>query len=455
MSTADEIRDLAVPLRSDEDLDPLLERIGDTPHVLIGEASHGTHEFYLWRAALTRRLISEKGFNFVAVEGDWPDCYRVHRSVTEGTEDPADALAAFERWPTWMWANEDVLAFTHWLQKHNEHLPWERRVGFYGLDVYSLWESLDATLAYLREHEPEHLDAVHTALHCFEPYAKDPQAYARATRLVPRDCEDEVIALLRDMAARNAERAAVSGERGPGADTRRHDEIVRREAQFNAEQNAEVAVGAEAYYRAMVGGGPTSWNLRDRHMAGTLDRLIDLYHERTDGEPVKTVVWEHNTHIGDARFTDMSSAGMVNVGQLARDKYSERNVVLVGFGTYTGTVTAAPQWGAPTETMPVPPARAGSTEALMHEAIPDPAALLVFPKELPTWLREVRDHRAIGVVYHHEAERWGNYVETVLGRRYDAFCWIDHTQALTPIVATRNLAPDPDDAEMATWPHAT
>ncbi len=429
----EQARRLALPLRDDADLDPLLERVGDARYVLLGEASHGTHEFYAWRAAVTRRLVTEKGFRFVAVEGDWPDCYRVNCSVTGApgaAHDPADVLADFDRWPTWMWANEEVVAFTRWLRHHNADLPARRRVGFYGLDVYSLWDSLRGILGYLREHEPAHIETTMAAFRCFEPYAEDPQAYARATRLVPTSCEDRVIAMLADL-------RRVTGDDGaPGADAR-----------FDAEQNALVAAGAEAYYRAMVEGGPASWNLRDRHMTDTLDRLVAHHGDAPGGAPVKAVVWEHNTHIGDARFTHMAEAGMVNVGQLVRERHGEDDVVLVGLGSHHGTVVAARGWGEPTRVMPVPPPRASSIEALLHE-LESPAALFVFPAELPDWLTQPRGHRAIGVVYHPDAERWGNYVPTVLGRRYDAFCWLDETRALSPLHEVH-----PGGGEREAWPY--
>ena len=434
MSTSQDVRELSAPLRSEADLDPLLERVGDASYVLLGEASHGTHEFYEWRAAITRRLVEEKGFSFVAVEGDWPDCYRVSCSVVGSPgapEDPRDALAAFERWPTWMWANEDVVAFTRWLREHNSTLPEQQRVGFYGLDVYSLWDSLHATLDYLREHEPQHVAAALEALDCFGPYAEDPQAYARAPRVVPTSCQDEVVTLLGDLLRRTSEDGAGS-----------------RDAQFDAEQNAAVVAGAEAYYRAVVRGGASSWNVRDRHMADTLDRLVAHHRDGSAGRPVKAVVWEHNTHVGDARFTHMSASGMVNVGQLVREAHGEEDVVLVGFGSHSGTVTAAEQWGARTETMPLPEARADSTEALLHDVLAEPSALFVFPDEPPEWLLDARDHRAVGVVYHPEAERWGNYVPTVLGRRYDAFCWFDRTRALPPLPGVHAAAD-----EMETWPY--
>ncbi|MGY1708768.1 erythromycin esterase family protein [Geodermatophilus sp. SYSU D00758] len=429
MSEHEQVRDLARPLRDPGDLDPLLERVGEARVVLLGEASHGTHEYYAWRTAITRRLVTERGFSFVAVEGDWPDCHRVHCSVTLASTaaDPREVLRGYERWPTWMWANEEVAELTRWLRGHNAPRPPEERVGFHGLDVYSLWDSLRAILGYLREHEPGSVDPALEAFRCFEPYAEDPQAYARATRLVPTSCEAAVVTMLRELRARPA------ADGGPD-----------REAAFVVEQNARVAAGAEAYYRAMVRGGPESWNVRDHHMTDTLDRLLE---HRGDG--AKAVVWEHNTHVGDARYTDMADAGMVNVGQLARERYGEDDVVIVGFGSHHGSVLAGDGWGAPVQRMPLPPARPGSTEALLHDAVPDAAALFVFPPELPGWLRSERAHRAVGVVYHPGAERWGNYVPTVLGRRYDAFCWFDETRALTPLHGTH-----PSGGEMETFPDA-
>ncbi|MGY1834497.1 erythromycin esterase family protein [Blastococcus sp. SYSU DS0510] len=407
------IRELARPLRSPADLDPLLERIGDARIVAIGEASHGTHEYYAWRAALTRRLVEELGFDLVAVEGDWPDCYRVDRSVrlrAGADEDPRDALDAFARWPTWMWANDDVVDFCRWLRDHNAGLPEERRVGFYGIDVYSLWDSMHALVDWLAAHEPGHVDQAKQALACFEPFGEDGAEYAFASRFAPTSCEQAAVDLLQALCERRGDAEAVTGA----------------DARFAAEQNAAVVVGAERYYRAMVRGSAESWNVRDVHMVDTLDRLLD------HAGP-KAVVWEHNTHIGDARATDMAAAGMTNVGQLLRERHGVDDVVLVGFGGYRGGVVAGRQWGAQMERMTVPPARPGSLEALLHDALGEDA-LFVFPRgERPEWLARRLDHRAIGVVYRPEREKWGNYVPTVLGERYDAFLHLDDTTPLQPL----------------------
>jgi erythromycin esterase-like protein len=408
-----EVRNLARPVRDPGDLKPLMARIGDARVVLLGEASHGTREYYTWRTALTRRLVEEKDFAFVAVEGDWPDCYRVNRFVKgypETPEKPAEALETFRRWPTWMWANEEVRDLVGWLRGHNDTQPAGRKVGFYGLDVYSLWDSLHEVLGYLRKRNPTAFDAARQALRCFEPYGEDAQEYARATLYGDESCRDEVIELLTRI------RSAVAGSDGDGADGR-----------FVAEQNALVIKNAEAYYRAMVRSDNESWNVRDRHMAETLDRL--LHHH---GPRAKAVVWEHNTHIGDARYTDMADDGTVNVGQLAREAHGEAAVVLVGFGSYRGTVIAGEAWEAPWQEMRVPPAREQSWEDVLHRAVPGDH-LLVFPPDAAGELVAERGHRAIGVVYRPLYERYGNYVPTVLPRRYDAFLYLDQTTAVRPL----------------------
>jgi erythromycin esterase-like protein len=388
-SLVEQVRDLAHPLRGPQDLDLLLERIGEAHFVLLGEASHGTADYYNWRAELSKRLIREKGFSFVAVEGDWPDCYEINRFIKGKWEGSArDALGVFQRWPTWMWANEEVRRLARWLREHNDALPEEKKVGFYGLDVYSLWDSLYQVMAYLRRVDPSELAAVRQAYRCFQPYGEGVQEYARATRWVSASCEDEVITLLKEMRQKASQYEAQG-----------------REAYFQAEQNALVVQNAEAYYRAMVRGGPDSWNVRDLHMADTLDRLM-----RRHGPAAKAIVWEHNTHIGDARFTDMAEDGMFNLGQLARQRHHEEGVVLVGFGSYRGRVIAGREWDAPLERMPVPEGRRGSWEEVLHRAgALDKLLLFSEANETPDLL-QARGHRAIGVVYHPEYEHLGNYV---------------------------------------------
>lgn len=409
------VQDLARPLSDSSDLDPLLDAIGDARYVLLGEASHGTSEYYTWRARLSQRLIQEKGFSFIAVEGDWPDCYCVNRYVKGYRDAGASArevLHAFDRWPTWMWANWEVVALAEWLKEHNWSLGEGQKVGFYGLDVYSLWESLRSVMSYLKRVDSEALGAAERAFRCFAPYGEDAQAYARATAFVPTSCEGEVVGLLEELRGRTK-----GYENDPEAD-------------FNAEQNAEVMVGAERYYRAMVRGGAESWNVRDIHMADTLDRLM-AHHQAQTGSAAKAIVWEHNTHIGDARATDMAEAGMTNLGQLARERREDEGVFLVGFGSYRGSVIAGRSWGAPMERMQVPEAKQESWEAVLHEALGADGLLLL--EEAQGVMLEPRGHRAIGVVYNPAVERYGNYVRTVLPERYDAFVYFDESRALNPL----------------------
>lgn len=397
------------------DPDPLFERIGDATIVLLGEASHGTHEYYIWRAVISRYLIENKGFNIIGVEGDWPDCYRINRYIRNysdsGNTSPG-VLKKFKRWPAWMWANWEIAAFMDWLREHNRNKAHNRQVGFYGLDVYSLWESLQTIREYLQKNDPDALKTAEKAIRCFEPYGEEGAEYATSTRFVPETCEEEVIELL----AKIRNRAAFYN--------------TDPEAPFNTEQNAIAAVHAERYYRAMIAGGPESWNIRDRHMTETLERLVQ------SGRPdSKAIVWEHNTHIGDARATDMRHGGMVNVGQLAREMWGEENVVAVGFGSYKGSVIAGKSWGARMREMEVPPAREKSWEDLLHGAGPADKLIITDDlKEYPSLSTHI-DHRAIGVVYHPERERFGNYVPSIIPKRYDAFIHIDETRALHPIEA--------------------
>jgi erythromycin esterase len=407
---------IARPLESARDLDPLIDAVGDARFVLLGEASHGTSEFYTWRMEISKRLIDEKGFSFIGVEGDWPDCYRVNRYLKRMSDSGSSArevLHAFERWPTWMWANSEVVDLIEWLRDFNRSRGEEQRVGFYGLDVYSLWDSMRAVNEYLERIDPKLAAAARRAYNCFEPYAEDAQEYARATALVPTSCEDEAVGVLRAL------RANAASFREDG-----------REGYFDAEQNALVARNAELYYRTMIRGGPGSWNVRDTHMVETLDRLMGHH-----GTNAKAIVWEHNTHVGDARFTDMARAGMVNVGQLVRQSHDREGVLLVGFGTHRGTVIAGDEWGAPMERMRVPPARRDSFEEAMHDG-PANDCLLLFDRLEDGGVRGLDKpigHRAIGVVYDPDHERWGNYVPTIIPRRYDAFLFIDETRAVDPL----------------------
>ena len=411
-SVLKEIHELARTLKTDRDLSGLVRRAADCRFVAIGEASHGTHEFYTWRDTLSKRLIAEEGYNWIGVEGDWPDCWRINRWVRgqDGKDQGVHALlAGFERWPTWMWANEEVAAFLDWLRGWNAGRPLNKRVGFYGLDVYSLWDSLREIIGWLEGNVPDAVPAAMRAWQCFLPHHEDPHEYARSTRLVPQSCEPDVVALLAEVRNR-----AFS----PGP----HDEDA-----FDAVQNAEVAANAEHYYRIMVRGDRQSWNIRDHHMADTIDRV-----SKHLGPASKGLIWEHNTHIGDARATAMAQEGMVNVGQLLRERHAGEGVLLVGFAAHRGSVLAADGWGRPERILPVPEARPGSHEDFLHQALGVPSVLEFGEDRTGPWLSTWLGHRAIGVVYHPERDA-GNYVPTRMGERYDALIWLEHTVALRPV----------------------
>jgi erythromycin esterase len=399
-------------LNTSKDLDPLIEDIGDRPVVMLGEASHGTHEFYTWRSTISKRLIQEKGFNFIAVEGDWPDCYKINRFV-KGYKDAGDSvrdvLMNFDRWPTWMWANWEVAALAEWLREYNRLLPGDKKIGFYGLDVYSLWDSMREMMTYLDKEDPKTAQSVRKAIQCFEPYEENEHMYARYS-LTEHSCRDEVIRLLKEI---RMKAQFMDGD---------------REAGFNTEQNALIAVNAEKYYRSMIGFDNESWNIRDTHMMETLDRLMSFH-----GKEAKAIIWEHNTHIGDARATDMKRAGMVNIGQLAREQYGVNKVYLTGFATYQGSVIAADSWGTPMEVLGVPPAREGSIEHQLHLQNTANRYLLFNSEDIQKTYETSIRHRAIGVVYDPERERFGNYVPTKLSLRYDAFVFLDQTRALHPL----------------------
>lgn len=421
-----EIRAMARPMDSPRHLDDLVKLCSSARFVCLGEASHGTQEYYHWRAALSRRLIEEHGFTWIGVEGDWPDCWRINRWLRgqRGNElGPEQVLAAFSRWPTWMWANKEVAGFLERLRAWNADQPEALRTGFYGLDVYSLWDSLRGIFEWLDVHAPQAVPAALQAWRCFVPFREDPHRYASSTRLVPHGCEAEVAGLLAEVHRQTFGRV----EEDPLA--------------FDVMQNAIVASSAERYYRTMVRGNEHSWNVRDRHMSDTIDRLA-----RHHGAGSKGIIWAHNTHIGDARATDMAMEGMVNIGQLMRLKHPG-SVVLVGFSSFVGSVTAARTWGAPEQTMDVPEAMSGSHEELLGVALDRPSTLVYGPGRAGRWLSAWRGHRAIGVVYDPAHER-GNYVPTVMGQRYDALVWFPTTSALEPL----HHEYFPDEPELETEP---
>jgi erythromycin esterase len=443
-------------LKGSKDLDILLDRIGDSQFVLLGEASHGTSEFYRWRTEITKRLVKEKGFSFIAVEGDWPDCYKVNsyiKGFPDSGKNAYDVLHSFNRWPTWMWANKEIVELVEWLKLYNDKKKQEQEqknnsftfnsnvnkkiVGFYGLDLYSLWESMEAILQYLKKVDPNAIKDAIEAYNCFEPYKKDVGNYARATAFVPENCEGEVVEMLTSLRSKMNVYS-------------KKDHENREEEYFNAEQNAITAKNAELYYRTMIKGDVNSWNIRDTHMMDTLERLIAFHGEGHS----KAIIWAHNTHIGDARATDMSKDNMINLGQLIRERKNSNNTVLVGFGTYRGSVIAAKRWGDKMEEMKVPPATYGSWDHILHNLKNDSTIassytndkVIIFTPDDNNINNKINDNnsnkinndkwrgqRAIGVVYNPQYEKYGNYVPTNISLRYDAFLFIDETHALRPL----------------------
>lgn len=408
------------------DFDPILDLVGDARYVLIGEASHGSHEFYRTRAEITKRLIEEKGFTAVAVEADWPDAYRVNRYVRGVSDDPdaSTALDDFKRFPTWMWRNRDVIEFVNWLKAYNSSLEeGATACGFYGLDIYSLYQSIEVILNYLDRVDPEAAARARKRYSCFDSNGeRNSQYYGYSTHFGLRsDCEEEVVQQLIEL-------------RQQGADYARGDGSIPEDEFFFIEQNARLVKNAEEYYRTMFRGHVASWNLRDRHMGETLDELVkhlDRYSRKT-----KVVVWAHNSHLGDARGTQLSAAGEWNVGQLVRERHPKENV-LIGFTTATGTVTAASNWGAIAERKPIRQPLDESYEQLFARVEPPNFGLILRGNpEVASPLRQPRLQRAIGVIYRPLTERASHYFEARLSDQFDAVLHFRRSQAVEPLERT-------------------
>ncbi len=429
MTDAEFVREMAQPLSGEaRDYDALLQLIGDARFVLIGEASHGTYEFYFERAAITKRLIVEKGFSIIAIEADWPDTARVHRYVRGGSSDASldQSLSGFRRFPIWMWRNKVVLEFVQWLRGFNEELDRKRApVGFYGMDLYSLHASIEAVLRYLDKVDPGAARRARLRYSCFDHFGRDPQEYGYAATIgATESCENAVVQQLTELQQKAAEFSTRDGE-------------VAAEEFFSAEQNARLVKDAEKYYRAMFRGRASSWNLRDQHlrdqhMVETLENLVA--HLNGSREP-KAIVWAHNSHLGDARATEMSLHGEVNVGQLVRERFAG-DAVLIGFSTHHGTVTAASDWGAPAERKNVRPALRGSYEDLFHQTgLPRFWIDLRGAGQIGV-LQRRRIERAIGVIYRPDTERLSHYFHARLPEQFDAFIHIDETRAVEPLERT-------------------
>ncbi len=405
------------------DYDSLLRLIGDARFVLLGEASHGTHDFYQARVRITERLIAEKEFSAVAVEADWPDAYRVNRYVRGlGNDiDSAQALTGFKRFPTWMWRNSDVVAFINWLRTYNKSLPSHAAaVGFYGLDLYSLFTSINEVLYYLERVDPEAAQHARHRYACFDHFDMDSERYAHATGFgLSASCENDVVSQLRELQA-NASNYLQRD--GPEA----------ADALFHARQNARLVVNAEQYYRTMFRGRVSSWNLRDRHMTETLDALAQ-HLSQTDGKPAKVVVWAHNSHIGDARATEVGAQGEWTIGQLMRQLFG-RQTRLIGMTTYQGTVTASSDWNSPAERKRVRPALPDSYEHVFHHSGIERFMLPLRARDpIAKALSTPRLERAIGVIYRPGTERQSHYFLATLPRQFDAVLHFDETRALKPL----------------------
>ncbi|RJF98775.1 erythromycin esterase family protein [Noviherbaspirillum saxi] len=428
-STIEAIQQEAVPLTGDVGIDHVVEQIADASIVLLGEATHGTREFYHIRAELTKRLIVEKGFTAIAVEADWPDALRVSRYVrgpdSQGTlagMTAKEALHGFERFPQWMWRNTDIVKLVSWLRVHNQQRKDHGgKVGFYGIDLYSLRSSMDAVVRYLSKVDPEAARQARARYACFDHLADDPQRYGYTANFgMRKDCEDEVVQQLVAM-TNDAPRFALADH--PSA----ADEL------FYAQQNARVAQNAEAYYRTMFQGRNESWNLRDEHMADTLDALLAHLQEGSQSA-AKIVVWAHNSHLGDARATEMGEDGQHNVGQLMRQRHGKDATFLLGFTTHDGTVTAASEWDGPAEKKLVRPSHPDSYEHLFHDAgIGDFYLRLRDRHHVSDVLEQRRLERAIGVIYLPESERISHYFHACLPKQFDAVIHIDTTHALQPL----------------------
>jgi len=395
------------------DLGPLLERIGDARVVLMGEASHGTSEFYRMRERISRELILRKGFKFIAIEGDWPDAARIDHYVRLAHPRPP-RWTAFARFPTWMWRNQEVRAFVDWLRQHNAQAEAADRVAFHGLDLYSLYNSIHSVVGYLDEVDPPTAAIARHRYGCLTPWQSDPSSYGHAAlNSRYRSCEEEVVSMLGDLLDKHLHYTGQDGERF-----------------LDAVQNARLVANAERYYRTMYYGSRSSWNLRDSHMFETLKHLLDFH-----GPDSKAIVWAHNSHIGDCRATEMSRRGEHNIGQLCRTEFG-RAACLIGFGTHTGTVAAASDWDAPMQVKKVRPSLAGSYERLCHETA---VGNFILPLRGPASAAYVADlaaprlERAIGVIYRPETELQSHYFQAVLPRQFDEYIWFDESRAVTPL----------------------
>jgi erythromycin esterase len=398
------------PLKNEKDLDILVKEIDTSRIVLLGEASHGTSEYYNWRAAISKRLIMEKGFNFIAVEGDWTDSYKVNNFI-KGEKKDSNAvitlLKEYNRWPTWLWANYEVASLVGWLNEYNQNRPAKDKIGFYGLDLFNIAAAANEIMLYLKPTDSAALHAVKSFQQCFKPYANDEQQYSKVGSGRISNCKEsanQLLHIIHSLAIKPSQ----------------------TETDFAIEQDAQVVFDGELYLRTR--GNPVDgWNFRDNHMLETINRILKLY-----GPTSKAIIWAHNNHLGDAQYATMIWEGKTNLGNMLRHQYGVKNVFIVGFGSYSGSIIAAEKWGTPYKTMPVALADDSTWEQKMHQLNTENKIIICKElKDKPSMLRWM-SHIGIGVTYH-PLDRTGIYSLSVIPNRYDAFLFFDHTNALHPI----------------------
>ncbi len=409
-----DLKSVTKPLKGVQDIEELVDKVSESKIVMLGESTHGTKEFYQWRSLITQDLIANHNFNFLAVEGDWPPCQSINSFISDkGIQTPLEALSSFNRWPTWMWANTEMVELIEWLKLHNN--DYKKEIGFYGLDVYSMFDSIDQVIRTLRKINPSLALKAEEYYSCLGSFGRDEMNYARELFKAPEGCKREVVSALREI-----------------LEDKMLQQAENRLDRLQIVQNAKIVINAENYYRSMAFGEDLAWNVRDNHMVDTLESLFQFY-----GPESKGIIWAHNSHIGDYRATDMSLRGEVNLGGLAREIFGRENVSLVGFGTYSGEVLAADAWNGIDQIFNLPEAKQGSLEDEFHRISTDfksPNLLTIFNKDLHnSSLNRSIDHRAVGVVYDPDADHRRNYVPTNLIDRYDAFLFFDRTHSLTPI----------------------
>ncbi len=417
------IEDSSLNLDSMADTEPLFDKMKNSRIVLLGESTHGTHEFYTWRTKISKKLIEDYGFSFIAVEADWPDAYSLNRYIKQypdSGKQASEILNKFNRWPTWVWANWEVNALIEWLNSFNKEN--NKSAGFYGLDLFSLRESMEMLVTELAGKYPEIAKTAREAFTCFEPYINDVRFDAERLRMAPPSCEKEAIELLKEI------RSKISSD----AD--------EKEMNFEIEQNARAMYDAEEYYMTMIRDGKESWNLRERHMAETLDQLLEHH-----GANSKAIIWAHNSHIGDARAYTKKSSGSLNFGEIVKAKHLIEGVFSIGFGSNSGELITADEWGAPMKKMNVENAKPGSWENLLHGINQHDKLILLDQLRDNEDAPQPIEHRSVGLIYNPASEEYGYYSKANIQMEFDAFIFIDETSAVHPLKISPGSGEEPPE----------